>query len=217
MIPAIVPARVTGCGTGVRQPMPQFRKPTMVSILTLASALALIPVACDRAGGSARPLVKPGEQVADMTLTDLEGEQVNIRELIDGKVALVDVWATWCTPCIQAMPHLQSLYNRYRDRGLVVVGIMTDGNATRIGADRVKDLGVTYPILVDEDAKTFARRWGQVSGIPLLVLVDREGRVVDTFVGIGDLEAIDRRIEDLFSNGGAPPASAGVRSTPAAS
>ncbi|GAB4224218.1 MAG: hypothetical protein Kow0062_25610 [Acidobacteriota bacterium] len=178
--------------------------------LPILVVLAILAGCTGGAGLRARPLVQPGEQVGDLVVTDADGREVNLREMIDGKVALVDVWATWCIPCIQAMPHLQSLYNKYRDRGLIVVGVMTDGNATRIGPEWVRKKGVTYPIVYDDNGDAFTASWGQVSGIPLLVLIDRDGTVVDTFVGTGDLGAIDRRLEQIFSGAEQETASAGA-------
>ena len=190
----------------------------VILLVPVIAALVLAATACKGVGGAgSRPLVEPGEKVSDMVLTDLEGRQVRISELIDGKVALVDVWATWCIPCIQAMPHLQSLYNKYRDRGLVVVGIMTDSNASRIGPDWVRENGVTYPMLLDDDASTFVGAWGQVVGIPLLVLVDRDGTVVETYRGTGDLKAIDERLADIFGAAGGDTADAAAVSAAPAS
>lgn len=168
------------------------------SILFAAIAFGLLLVtACDLPK-PARPLVEPGETVPEMNLFTPSGEEVRISEVIGGKVALVDVWATWCAPCIAAMPHLQALHNRYKDRGFTVVGIMTDGNASSIAEDYLAKKKASYPMLVDEDGAAFMSSWGQIAGIPLLVLVDSDGRVLETYQGIGDLNELDRRLEEVF-------------------
>ncbi len=168
------------------------------SILFAAVALGLplIP-ACDLPQPS-RPLVQTGESVPEMTLFTPTGQETQISEVIGGKVALVDVWATWCAPCIAAMPHLQALHNRYKDRGFTVVGIMTDGNAASIAEDYLAKKKANYPMLVDEDGAAFMGSWGQIAGIPLLVLVDSDGTVLETYQGLGDLTELDRRLEEVF-------------------
>ena len=151
------------------------------SLLFVAVALGLVlATACDMPK-PARPLVQAGETVPEMTLLTPTGEETRISEVIGGKVALVDVWATWCAPCIAAMPRLQALHNRYKDRGFTVVGIMTDGNASSIAEDYLAKKRASYPMLVDDDGASFVSSWGQIAGIPLLVLVD--SRLEEVFVG----------------------------------
>ena len=102
-----------------------------------AFVLALAVVGCSPPGPSA-PELQKGQQLADATLTSLDGGSVQFHQLTSGKVALVDVWATWCAPCIASMPHLQALHNRFKDDGFTVVGVMIDTNATKIGPDFMK-------------------------------------------------------------------------------
>lgn len=185
--------------------------------LLLTAALVLSVTACGTAMAPARPLVTPGEKVADMTLFSLDGQETPISSVIRDRVALVDVWATWCAPCVAAMPELQALHNRFKDRGFTVVGVMTDSNAKRIGAEWVKESGVTYPMLIDEDGTTFQSTWGQVAGIPLLVLVDREGTVIETYRGTVGVAALESKLEAVFGVGGpASPEAPATGETPEA-
>lgn len=171
-------------------------RPTYV-VSGLALALAMLLLAgCDLP--QVKPLVQPGDKVTDFSVVDLQGQPVQIKDVIEGKVALVDVWATWCVPCVQALPHLQALHNRFNDRDFTVVGILTDANAMNIGPEFLEDQPVSYPMLVDEGGEAFISNWGQVAGIPLLVLVDKDGTVVQTIQGTGDLDAIDRSVEELL-------------------
>jgi thiol-disulfide isomerase/thioredoxin len=177
-----------------------LRASTRVLGAALVVATLVTLAACD--APSTRPLVQPGETVEDFPVTTPEGETVGILDVIDGRRALVDVWATWCAPCIAAMPHLQALHNRFGDRGFTVVGVMTDGNATRMGPDYLEGMDVTYPMVFDDGGEAFVDAWGQIAGIPLLVLVDENGTVVDTFRGTTDLDAIDRAVEKLYGVSG---------------
>ena len=146
-----------------------------------------------------RELVKQGDVVSDMTVVGLDGRATPMKTLIGGKVALIDVWATWCQPCKLAMPHLQALHNQFKDQGFVVVGVMTDANATKIGSGYMKDNPVSYPVVLDDDGASFDCAWGTVTGIPLMVLVDRDGKVLEVFQGTGDIGTLQRRITLLFT------------------
>jgi thiol-disulfide isomerase/thioredoxin len=146
-----------------------------------------------------RELVKRGDVVSDMTVVGLDGKATPMKSLIGGKVALIDVWATWCQPCKLAMPHLQALHNQYKDQGFVVVGVMTDANATKIGSGYMKSNPVSYPVVLDDDGASFDCAWGTVTGIPLMVLVDREGKVLEVFQGTGDIGVLQRRVTELFT------------------
>ena len=146
-----------------------------------------------------RELDKQGDVVSDMTVVGLDGRATPMKALIGGKVALIDVWATWCQPCKLAMPHLQALHNQFKDQGFVVVGVMTDANATKIGSGYMKDNPVSYPVVLDDDGASFDCAWGTVTGIPLMVLVDRDGKVLEVFQGTGDIGTLQRRITQIFT------------------
>jgi peroxiredoxin len=110
---------------------------------------------------------------ADFTLLDTTGKSWHLKDL-KGKVVLVNFWATWCAPCQRELPDFQSIHERFRDRGLLILAVTGEDAAT------VKQFLVDHPmgyrILLDPaDAtkKTFA-----IEGIPHSMLYDREGRMV---------------------------------------
>lgn len=184
------------------RPIPTLlARATPLALLALAALLGA--AGCGGGRGAAdcpeRELVRQGEVVSDMTVVGLDGKPTPMKSLIGGKVALVDVWATWCQPCKLAMPHLQALHNQYKDQGFVVVGVMTDANATKIGSGYMKDNPVSYPVVLDDDGSSFDCAWGTVTGIPLMVLVDRDGKVLEVFQGTGDIGTLQRRITELFA------------------
>jgi thiol-disulfide isomerase/thioredoxin len=183
-----------------RPSLPPFVRTASFALLVLAA----LSVAAGCGGRKAadcpeRTLVKQGDVVSDMTVVGLDGKPTPMKSLIGGKVALIDVWATWCQPCKLAMPHLQALHNQFKDRGFVVVGVMTDANATKIGSGYMKDNPVSYPVVLDDDGASFDCAWGTVTGIPLMVLVDREGKVLEVFQGTGDIGTLQRKVTELFS------------------
>ena len=112
-------------------------------------------------------------QKADFTLNDLQGKPWHLQDL-RGKVVLVNFWATWCPPCRKEMPDLNALYNRFKDRGFVVVAI-SDEEATKV-APFIEERKIDYPILLDPGRKV--NDLFQVEGIPKSFVYDRSGKMV---------------------------------------
>src|SRR5580704_11313543 len=65
---------------------------------------------------------------------------------IKGKVVIVDFFATWCGPCMRAIPHNNELLKKYKDQGLVIIGVCTSDSGQELLADRVKTQGIEYPV-----------------------------------------------------------------------
>lgn len=102
------------------------------------------------------------------------GTKVSIADF-RGKAVVVNFWASWCIPCKEETPYLQGIYEKYKDRGLVVLGI--DNEDLRADARRfLERYGVTYPAVYSKGASS-AGRWG-VTGYPETFFVDRKGRLV---------------------------------------
>jgi len=122
---------------------------------------------------------------ADFTLTDMQGKSWTLRSL-QGKVVLVNFWATWCPPCRKEMPDLDALYRRFKDQGLVILSISDEE------ADKVKsylaEKPVTYPILLDPGRKV--NDLFRINGIPKSFVYDRNGRLV--------AQSIDMRTQKQF-------------------
>jgi peroxiredoxin len=123
--------------------------------------------------------------ITDFTLPDLKGVKHDIHEW-DGKVIVLNFWATWCPPCRKETPMFVQLQNTLGAKGLQFVGVAIDDH------NKVKDFvdtyGVNYPILVGVDdaieiAKTYGNRFG---ALPYTVVIDRTGKIV--YVQRGELE-----------------------------
>ncbi len=110
----------------------------------------------------------------------LTGELLS-SDSLRGKVVLVNFWATWCAPCRAEMPMLESMYQRHRASGFVIVGLAVDRAPTADVAAFVRDRGVTYPIAhVGSEAE---RRFGGVQGYPTSFLLGRDGRILHRVIG----------------------------------
>ncbi|MHC4810008.1 MAG: TlpA family protein disulfide reductase [Planctomycetota bacterium] len=137
-----------------------------------------------------------GEPAPAFDLEDFDGRRHRLSDY-RGKVVLLDFWATWCGPCIAAMPKMQSLHERYADRGLVVAGIAVRENSREAPVTFFREKGYGYLALHGDDAVTAAY---DVRGIPLLVLIGPDGTVAMTHLGMApDLESmLATRIEQLL-------------------
>jgi len=133
-------------------------------------------------GGDASSGSSSTTQVAshppDFELDTLSGESVRLSDLVGSKVILLDFWATYCDPCLAAMLHLQQVYTKHRDEGLVILGISIDGPESVANVrSTVAKLGVEFPILLNEESRVVAL-YNPRTSAPYSVLIGRNGRVL---------------------------------------
>lgn len=124
-------------------------------------------------------------QQADFTLAGLEGHEWTLKNL-HGKVVLVNFWATWCPPCRKEIPDLEALYKRFKDRGLVVLGI-SDEAAAKV-QPFARKAKINYPVLLDPGRKV--NKLYSVAGIPMSFVYNRDGKLV--------AESMDMRTRHQF-------------------
>lgn len=131
------------------------------------------------------------------TLPDLSGRPVPLEDF-RGSVVLLNFFATWCGPCREEMPAIETLYRAYADQGLVVVGISSDVQGKRVVEPFVENYGLTFPVLLDAE-DTLSKPY-RIRGIPTVYLLDRHGRVAGRHVGAADWngEAARSLIEQLL-------------------
>jgi len=138
---------------------------------------------------------KAGDTAKDFALKDADGKVWKLADF-KGRVLLMDFWATWCGPCKAAMPKIQALHEKYKDKKVTIAGVNTwergkdrDSKALKYMADQK----YTYTSLLggDDLASSY-----NVPGIPTLILVDGEGKILFTTVGVSD-EA-EKQIEELI-------------------
>lgn len=132
-------------------------------------------------------------QQADFTLADLQGVQHPLKDL-RGKVVLVNFWATWCPPCRKELPDLETLYTRFKDRGLVVLAI-SDEDAGKV-KPFIAARGIQFPILLDPGRKV--NELFQIEGIPKSFVYDRGGKLVAQSIDMRTM----RQFQEMLSRAG---------------
>ncbi len=127
---------------------------------------------------------KDGQRGPAFSLLTLDGRRAGLADYRD-KLVILNFWATWCVPCTDEMPTLEALWKAYGARGLVVLGVSVDRGAPRALLEPyVRNLALTFPILLDPDSKT-ATAW-RVTGIPATFVVNPGGEVAGVAVGPRD-------------------------------
>jgi thiol-disulfide isomerase/thioredoxin len=130
------------------------------------------------------------------TLEDMNGAKVDLSTFA-GKPLVINLWATWCGPCRLEMPQLVGLAERFRDRGLTIIGVSTDDQPDAIRAFAA-EYKVTYPMLVGLGQDPFLRSIGYDDTLPASILIKADGTVSERFVGIRTTEDWERKILALF-------------------
>lgn len=131
-------------------------------------------------------------KVPDFTLKNLDGEEVKLSDY-KGKIVLINFWATWCPPCDREMPHLEKLYNEYKDE-LVILAVDVQESKKTV-KKYVEKKGLTFPVLLDTDGRV-AREY-YVAAFPTSYFVDADGYFVERVQG-GRTYAEFKQIIDII-------------------
>ena len=132
-------------------------------------------------GSSAPPNPQVGFTAPDFTLESLTGDPITLSDL-RGKVVVLNLWASWCPPCRAEMPALNAVYQKFRDQGLVVLGVNTTFQDDETNARAaIRDWGLTFPIVFDRDGAT--SRQYRVQAMPTTFFIGRDGVIRDIVFG----------------------------------
>lgn len=114
-----------------------------------------------------------------------------------GKVVLLNIWATWCAPCREETPDLQELYSKYKDEGLLILGVSIDKQGVSVVKPFMEKYGVTYPMVIDRG--TIMDKYGPTMGIPTTYIIGRKGNLQYFAVGALTNKELEPRIKKLLS------------------
>jgi peroxiredoxin len=146
-------------------------------ILGATAATALFLGACAPASTAKDGSSTSGATPPDFELESLAGDSVRLGDHLGKDVVLIDFWATYCDPCLASMPHLEELYEKYKAKGFVVLGISIDGpdSIAQVHAE-VDKLGVKFPILLDQETRVVGL-YNPKTSAPYSVLIGRDGQI----------------------------------------
>lgn len=139
--------------------------------------------------------VEVGTRAPEFAATDMEGRPVSLSDL-SGSVVLLNIWATWCLPCREEMPSMQSLHERFADDGLRVVAVSIDtesGGRFRPTTERgavaefVDEYALTFDIWRDPEGAI--QRIYRSTGVPETFVIDRDGWIVRKVIGATDWDS----------------------------
>jgi peroxiredoxin len=132
----------------------------------------------------------------DITLTKLDGTSVKLSDL-KGSPVFINIWTTWCPYCKEEMPDIESIYEKYKDQGLVVAAVSTDTASASEVKSFVEKNGYTFDVYYDPESSV-PEALGLGSGIPQSVFITKDGKIAQTYGGMLDEDAMQSYIQQIL-------------------
>lgn len=131
--------------------------------------------------GAPRKTVTAAKTLPDASFRDKDGKVVSVSDF-KGKVVLVNLWATWCPPCVAELPALDMLHARLRDKGFAVIAVSLDRGDMKVVTDFLDKRGVEHLAAYQDADRDISRKW-EYGGIPASFLVARDGTLLERIDG----------------------------------
>ena len=170
-----------------------MKKTVLIFIVMLM--IPLILLACSN--NSVETEESSAEMFPEFNLKNLEGEEIGNEIFSDSAVTLINLWGTFCSPCIREMPELDKLYKEKKDDGLGVLGIVTDGNEA-VAKEIIDALVISYEHLIptEDFSKEYLINFEYV---PTTIFVNSKGEIVgETIVGARTYEEFEKIVDNLL-------------------
>jgi peroxiredoxin len=178
---------------------------TAVAVVAVGTIGVSLIVGGSPDGRTARSTAAEGEGPAckadskanlEFTVKDMNGTSVRLADY-QGKVILLNYWATWCGPCKLELPALVELYDAYKDKGFVVLGVSADDDAETLRTFAA-EWKLKYPVLVGRDHADLLDAFGPLFGYPTSYFIARDGAVCGKHLGPGSKEDFEKTIKALL-------------------
>ena len=165
-----------------------FNYPMAVIIFVALTVLVIILSLKlnDSAEFSNQVAIESGIPAPDFTFPGLDGKMVSLSDY-KGKVVLVNIWATWCPPCVDEMPSMEKLYRKFKGENFEILAISIDEPGSEAVAPFMKKTRLTFPALID--SKGAIKPVYRISGIPESFIIDKHGILIKKIVGPVDWAA----------------------------
>lgn len=148
--------------------------------------------------GTAAAQAAAGTKAPGFVFKDQNAHGLNLAKY-RGKVVLLNFWATWCAPCRVEMPWFEEFSNRYRDQGLIVIGLSMDEEGWSAVRPALARLKISYRVSLGNRA--LAKSYGVTESLPSTFLIDRQGIIRSVTTGFGKKEEFEKMIrQQLFSS-----------------
>jgi peroxiredoxin len=159
----------------------------LVKTATVGLILALaLPLGCR---------AEPQSKAPNFVLKTQEGKTLELKKL-EGKVVVLNFWATWCPPCRAEIPGMLEVYDRYKSKGLEIIGVSLDrGGWTRV-TPFVQKMRITYPVVIGDGE--LVELYGGIEAIPTTFIIDRKGNVAQKHIGYLSKEVFEEQIQGLL-------------------
>jgi peroxiredoxin len=170
----------------------------LIRAFSLGLVLLLIVAGCSTSRTASAQSVKPTKDrkvAPDFVLKDASGKQVKLSDY-RGKAVVLDFWATWCGPCKVEIPWFVEFQRKYKDRGLVILGVASGDEGWDIVKPFATQMKINYPILLGNDAT--ADLYGGIEALPTTFIIDRDGRVAKLHIGLASKEDFQNAIEKVL-------------------
>ena len=136
------------------------------------------------------------EKVAEIQMTTIEGNNISTNNLL-GKVYLINFWATDCPGCIKEMPHLIKTYNKYKDNNFEILAISMHYDPPSRVMSYAQKNSLPFPVIMDIK-KDIIKHFKKVKLTPTSILVNHEGKIVNTIIGEIEFKEFNQTVESLL-------------------
>ena len=137
--------------------------------------------------------VEVGQSAPDFSLSSMGGQKTSMSDF-KGKAIILNFFATWCPPCKGEIPDFVELQKTYGDKGFTFIGVsLCNAQDTKTLADK---LGINYPVLIDDGKVSVA--YGPVRSIPTTFVINKDGKVVNMYIGARDRATFENDIKGLI-------------------
>jgi cytochrome c biogenesis protein CcmG/thiol:disulfide interchange protein DsbE len=158
--------------------------PSTRTLAAILFAAALLLGSCsksDRVRHAAAKAESNRKAAPPFALKDAEGKTVSLEDY-KGKVVLLNFWATWCGPCKIEIPWFMDFEQKYKDRGFAVVGVSMDEEGWKVVKPYLAEEKINYRVLLGNDS--VGTLYGGVDSLPTTFVIDRDGRIAATHIGL---------------------------------